>query len=55
MTEEEMQKLAYIIAGAVSAVFMKQFPDLEMPVEEIRDSVDDVMRDVGLLTEPPNV
>ena len=43
MTDEEIKKLANIVAGAVSAVFMKQFPDLEMPVEEVIKAVDDAI------------
>lgn len=40
MTDEEVYRLAYIVAGAVSAVFMEKLPDLVMPIEEVTQAVE---------------
>ena len=40
---EDVTTLAYTIAGAVSAVFMKRMPDLVMPEKEITEAVKSVL------------
>jgi hypothetical protein len=47
LSATKLKELAYLIAGATTAVFMAKSPDMEMPVEEVKVAVLSVLSEFG--------